>query len=266
VAAKTKTVMDARKKALRNPSISVSAKFLNAADLHVEIKTILKSPSPSKMMNQLVRQAKKDPTGAAVEGLKAGMLDLALEQSTKGAFNELGEQTLSGRTLLNFLSQHDTTLRQVFSANEISKMKQVGKELSKIETFNIVSAGKPDIEMKDLASSALRFFARIGGARLGGKMGKESAGGSLQMAQIYSSTAQKFVTRLTRDRAEEMIKDAILSKDPKLLQALLLPMDKPATKVEAAKYLGSQLNAWLAGTGKRVAEDLLKDELTERQE
>jgi len=266
VAMKTKTVMEARKKTLRNPNISVSAKFLNAADLHLEIKTILKSPSPSKMMNQLVRQARKDPTGAAVEGLKAGMLDLALEQSTRGAFNELGEQTLSGRTLLNFISQNDTILRQVFSTNEILKMKQVGRELSKIESFNIVSAGKPDIEMKDVASSGLRLFARIGGARLGGKMGKDSPGGSLQMAQIYSSTAKKFVTRLTRDRAEEMIKDAILSKDPKLLQALLSPMDKPSTKADVIKYLGSQLNIWLAGTGKRVAEDLLKDELTEGEQ
>ncbi len=83
------------------------------------------------------------------------------------------------------------------------------------------------------------------------------------MAQIYSGTAKKFVSRLTRDRAEEMIKDAILSKDGKLLQALLMPMDKPTSKKEAIKYLGSQLNAWLAGAGKRVAADLLKDESTE---
>ena len=139
----------------------------------------------------------------------------------------------------------------------------------KIQAYEKATAGKPDIEMKDFASSALRLFSRFGGARLGGWMGSSgtmpSPGGSLQMAQIMSGRFRGFVTKLTKDRAEQMVHDAILSKDPKLLQALLLPIDKPGPATKAnLRILNDRMNLWLAGTGKRVIEDIEMEESPER--
>jgi len=260
LAVKTKAIMTARKEALRNPAVSISAKFLNSANLHATIETVLKSPDPAKMTSQLVRQARKDPTGLALEGLRAGFIDNLMENATRGPFNEIGEQTLSGRSLLHFIRTNESTLSKVFSISQITRIRRVGMELAKVETYNKLSVGKPDLEMRDMASSGLRLFARIAGARIGGRHGKESAGGSLQMAQIYSGKAKQFVTRLTRDRAEEMIKDAILSKDPQLLQGLLLPINKPGVADKNLRILGERMNLWLAGAGSRVMEDIMGEE------
>uniref|UniRef100_A0A6H1ZJQ0 Uncharacterized protein n=1 Tax=viral metagenome TaxID=1070528 RepID=A0A6H1ZJQ0_9ZZZZ len=258
-----KSNMDARKQALKNPKISASAKFLNSSDLSLMVDGILKDKDPLGYVNQIVRQANKDTTGEAIGGLRSAFIDNILEKSTVGPFNEIGEQTLSGRGILNHIEKNKRVMGAVFDQEQIQRMRKVGLELSKIESFEKTTAGKPDVELKDLASSALRMFARVGGARLGGWMGRESAGGSLQMAQIYSGAAQKFVTRLTRDRAAALVSDAVLSKDPSLLQSLLLPMDKPEAIKTAIKITNDRLNAWLAGTGKRVFEDILEEINTE---
>ena len=261
VANKTNALMVARKKALRDPKISVSAEFLNAADMGKEVDTIFKSANPTRMTVELVRQARKDATGQALEGLKSGMVDYMLDKSYIGAFNEIGEQTLSGRTLLNFITRNETALREAFSAENIIRMRRVGTEFAKIEAFEKTTFGKPDIELSDLASTGLQLFGRIAGARIGGIWGRESAGGSLQMAQIFSGKAKGLMLRLSKDKAEQMIKDAILSKDPKLLQALLLPIDKPGLPAteKNMRILNERMNLWLAGTGRRVMDDILEE-------
>ena len=261
LANKTRVAMDARKAALRDPKVSASARFLNTADMDKEVHSIFQSPTSFKMANQLARQARKDPTGLALQGLRGGTVDYMLEKSSVGSFNELGEKTLSGNTLLGFINDNSATLGQVFEPQQIARMRRIGTELAKIEKVERIKPGE-DIELKDVASSALVLFARVAGARIGGIWGRESAGGSLQMAQIFSSKAKGFVMRLSKDRAAEMVHDAILSDDPALLKALLLPIDKPGT----ARFdlhmqtLNNQMNLWLAGTGSRVWEDIRNEQ------
>jgi hypothetical protein len=252
--------MAERKKLLQNPKISESARFLNRADMGQEISGILKSRRPSRTAMELVRQARKDPSGSALEGLRAGFIEDALGKSTLGPSNELGQQTLSGRALLGYVNKNEPTLRAVFTDNQIARMKRIGSELSKIETFDRISAGKTGIELKDTASSAMRMFARLTGARLGGKLGSGSMGGSLQYASVFSSRAQKFITWLSKDTAEQLVNDAILSKDPALLKSLLKPMAKPTPKKSDMVSLNKNLNLWLSTTGKRVIDDIERDE------
>lgn len=266
LADRTRIRMDARKKALQDPNISISARFLNKADLGEEISGIFTSKNPLRMTVELVRQARKDTTGRALEGLRGGMIDYMLEKSSVGGFNELGEKTLSGRTLLNFINKNELALREAFTNEQIIRMRRIGKELTQIEVFDTITATKSGIELKDLPSNALRILARITGARLGGRLGKESAGGSLQMAQIFSGRAKAWMDRLVRDRAAELVHDAVLSKDPQLLQALLLPLDKPGIIAqENVNILNRRLNLWLAGTGKRVWDDIVEESETDRE-
>lgn len=262
----TRVRMDARKKALQDPNISISARFLNKADMGIEVEGIFKSKNPLKMTVELVRQSRKDTTGRALEGLRGGMIDYMLEKSSVGAYNELGEQTLSGRTLLNFINKNELALREAFTTEQIIRMRRIGKELTQIEIFDKITATKSGIEMTDLPSNALRIFARITGARLGGRLGKESVGGSLQMAGIFSGRAKAWIDRLVKDRAAAMIHDAILSKDPALLQSLLLPLDKPGIVTqENLNILNRRLNLWLAGTGKRVWDDIVEESETDTE-
>ncbi|MFH2034607.1 MAG: hypothetical protein ABIJ26_07935, partial [Candidatus Margulisiibacteriota bacterium] len=267
LATTTKAAMEARKAALRDPKISTSARFLNSADLNREVETVLKAKNPMRMAFELAQQARKDVSGEALEGLRGGFVDYMLDKSSIGAFNELGEQTLSGRTLLAFVNRNVGTLSPVFTPEQIFRMRRVGSELAKIEAFEKMIPGKGEIEMKDVASNALRLFARIAGARLGGIAGRESPGGSLQMAQIGSSRFKTFMNYVTKNRAENLIHDAVLSKDPKLLSALLAPIDKPFSKGGQAnlKILDERMNLWLGGTGKRVFDDIIEEIKNDKQ-
>jgi hypothetical protein len=247
--------MDARKKALRDPSISESAAFLNRASTQKEIKGILKSRRPRLSAMQLVKQARKDPSGNALRGLRAGFIEDMFEQA-KGNYNYLGQKSLSGGGMLDYINKNESTLRAVFTNDQMKRMRSVGRELSGIETFDKVQPGAKGIELKDRASSFLRMTARLAGARLGGKLGQESMGGSLQYASIFSSRAQKFITWLSKDTAEQLVNDAILSENPALLKSLLKPMAKPTPKKKDLVSLNKNLNLWLASTGGRVLDDI----------
>ena len=254
IANTAKAALNARKAKLRNPNISYSARFLNAENMNRAVSDVLKNPNPSRYANQLVRQASKDQTGRAIEGLRGGFVAHILEKSTIGSFNEIGERTLSGRAMLNFINKNGSTLKQVFTPEQMTRMNKIAHELAKIDTYKTAKPIGLD-ELADVASSGLNLFARIAGARIGGWMGRESAGGSLQMAQIFSGSARDFVKRLTKDRALELVNDAVLSKDPRLLKTLLLPLDKPKFRKKNLFELNMQMNLWLLGAGKRVVQE-----------
>jgi len=256
----TRTVMESRKAALRDPKISTSAKFLNIADLDKTAETIMKDKNPIAMTKQLIRQAGKDPSGDALKGLKGSFVDHMLEKSSVGPFNKLGEHQLSGVEFKKILYKNKSVLKELFTPEQMKRIDAVADELLKIDSYLKISAKDANIEMSDAASVGTNLLSRIVGARLGGWMGKESAGGSLQMAQIYSGAAQKLTTRLNRDRALSLIHDAILSPDPELLKTLLLPLDKPDTAIDNLIVVIEKLNTWLVGTGKRVLEDIEKDD------
>ena len=111
--------------------------------------------------------------------------------------------------------------------------------------------------MEDFASSALKMFSRVGGAQIGRFVAKMTGGGTVQTPGIFSERFQAFSTFLSKDRAFQMIHDAVLSKDPSLLKALLLPLDKPGSRgVVNARMVGERMNLWLAGSGKRVLADI----------
>jgi len=261
VATNLHLAMEARKKALRDPKISTAARFLNAADMDMEVESIFNAKRPAYIARELARQTRKDSTGDALGGLRGGMIDYILEKSSIGAFNEAGEQTLSGYTLLSFINKNNATLREVFTPDQIMRMKKIGKELAKIETFEKISAGKAEVEMQDLASGALKMFSRVSGAQAGRWVAKVTGGGTVQTPGIFSEKFKSFANFLVKDRAFQLIHDAVLADNPKLLQALLLPIDKPGTRATEInlRILNERMNLWLAGTGKRVLDDIMEE-------
>lgn len=260
----TLVLMEARKKRLQDPRISNSARFLNA-DIGKEVDTIFKSSNPTNMTKELVRQARKDGTGEALEGLKGSYIDHILEKSSIGAYNELGEQTLSGRTLQAFMNKNRTTLREIFSQEEIVRMERIGKELSKLEMAESIQGKMVDIVMDDMPSNFLRMASRVGGAQIGRWVARVTGGGTVQTPGIFSERFKNFAQHLTKDRAFQLLHDAIISEDGKLLRALLLPIDKPTlpSGLNNLKILNTRMNLWLLGTGSRVLEDIKKEEAEE---
>jgi hypothetical protein len=256
----TRVRMEARKAKLRDPKISTSAEFLNVKRLDGKIDSILSSRRPSQTANELVKQAKKDPTGKALAGLRAGFVDHILRKSAYGGFNDVGERTLSGKSMLGFIKQNESTLRMVFEPNQIARMRKIGTEFVKLENLAKLYPGRVKIEMTDWTSSIMATGARMAGATVGGRTGGGSMGGSLQHAQIFSGRAKRFMQYITRDKTEQLISDAVMSDDPALLKSFLGVIAKPKPKKQDIVFFNKQLNIWLLSTGKRVVEDMEEGE------
>jgi hypothetical protein len=189
-----------------------------------------------------------------------------LERSRVGTQNEYGEYMPDGRALVEFVNKNTKTLEQIFTPDQMTRLRMVGRELSQIETLQKTHASKAEIEMKDVASTALKLFFRVGGAQVGRWFASITGGGTVQTPGIMSDRFKLFAQYLTKDRAFELVHDAVLSKDPGLLKALLSPIDKPKiANTETLKILDQKMNSWLAGTGKRVMDDILREQEENRE-
>jgi hypothetical protein len=95
----------------------------------------------------------------------------------------------------------------------------------------------------------------------GAKVGRMMNTGTIQAPGIMSERFKVLADHLSVDRATQLIKDAIISDDPKLLQALLAPLEKPTAEIIETSWriLDQRINAWLAGTGKRVIDDIINE-------
>ena len=264
----TLALTTARKQKLQDPRISTSARFLKSAP-RKEVENVFKSSNPTKETRELIRQARKDPTGEALEGLKGSYVDHIIETSSVGSYNDVGEQTLSGRTLQAFVNKNRGVIREVFSQEEINRIDRIGKELSKLEM-----AEKPgitvDMEMSDMASNFLRTVSRFGGAAVGRFASKTVLGGpTIQHPAYMSDIFKKYATHLSKDRAFQLVHEAITIDDGgKLLNALLLPLDKPQTQqfFKNLIVLNKRMNLWLIGTGSRVLDDIEQEIREDRQD
>lgn len=261
--------MAVRKKAIQNPNISATARALNAP-VNQEIDTIMRSKNPVLDMDQAVRRAQKDPSGDAVQGLRAGFIDYILEKSAKGPYNEIGEQAPSGRLVNKFLNRNEGVFKRLFSEKEIGRIRQVANELVKLENFG---GAKPTdareaMAQGDFVSSVLKIVGRISGAQAGRVIAGKTGGGTVQTPGILSNRVKMFMERLTQDRAFQMFNDALLSKDDSLLRALLMPIDKPGVAKGIGgpnlRMVNNRLNTWLGGAGSRVMEDIER-EIAEEQ-
>ncbi|MFH1883438.1 MAG: hypothetical protein ABIL62_12090 [Planctomycetota bacterium] len=258
LAISTKATMETRKAALRDPKISVAGKFLGA-DVGNEINTIFKTTNPSVAIKQLVRQARKDTTGQAIEGLRGGFIEHIISKSSVGGFNDFGEKTLSGRAVLGFVNNNRDSLRQVFKQEQLIRMQRIGEELAKLETLEATKGMK--IEYGDAVSNMLRLASRFGGAAVGRHWGRAvGAGGTVQIPGFFAEQWHKIASRLTKNKFERLVHDAIMSPDGKLLETLLLPMDKPALQKENIKKVSGRINAWLIASGVNSVRDIGEDD------
>jgi hypothetical protein len=261
IANQTKIVMQVRKATLRDPKISASAEYLNAADMNRVASSVLKSKNPVIAARELSRKALKDPTGKAINGVRGVFVDELLEKSRFGSSNEFGEPMPNGKAFLEYINKNTKALDEIFTKDQMVRMRMVGRELSQIESLQKMTAGKTEVEMKDVASTFLKMMFRIGGAQIGRWVASITGGGTVQTPGIMSERFQLFAKYLTKDRAFELVHDAILDPEPELLKTLLAPIEKPTiAKNETFKIVDQRINAWLAGSGQRVMNDILREE------
>jgi len=243
---------DALRKRLDQSSVSATAKLLNAP-VDQEMKAIFKSANPDQAMQGIVNAARKDKSGEAMKGLRAGVSEYLIDDMTSASKFDIGNQkAVLGSKLKSQLTNENTraAMSKVFSKREMANWDKVADQLV-IAQRQSAKGGRPlDYIINDRSSFILNTVARIGGARIGSKLAAGSgAGGSIQSAGIGSKFAKDMMKKLTADKAKQLLIDAVTT-DEELLVRLLQPRSK-ANDVK----LGRTLNKYMINNGRRLFEE-----------
>jgi len=237
---------------LDSKSVSSIAKILKAP-VDSEMSKIFNSDDPVRFMTLLANSAKKDDTGLAYKGLRAGVSQYLINSMTKSDVLDIkGRPFIAGSKLKSILTndQSRKALSRVFLPKELNNLDKVADELVVAQKRSQARGNPFDYIINDRSSWLLRTAARIGGARIGSKMAAGSgAGGSIQSAAIGSDVATKIIDKLTKDKAEQMLIDALTTD-----QGMLVEMLKPRSKM-VDKKMGIKLRNYMINNGARLFED-----------
>jgi hypothetical protein len=208
-----------------------------------EMRMILKSNNPEAAARSIMKRmlprrmfGPARPDEVAVQGLKTSLAQELLEQSGGKKVNTAGEIIPDGKNLKALIKKYDGVMRAFHMEDaEINRFNHIAEQIR----LGQLGPGDVDIGTTVMAGGLARpidILARVIGARLGGKIGQESMGGSLQTAGIMSKEGRERILQLTTSTAEELIIQAI--DDPKLYRALLLgPRATMEAQRNAAKVL-----------------------------
>jgi hypothetical protein len=227
--------------ALSDPRRSAGA-ALEASRYGAEIeRSIFGAQNPVQAAREIARQAARDTTGAASRGLKGGFVDYVISQARTGAADIEGGPVISGNRFVGFLRDRKNlgVALSILDRGEYDRLQQIGREFQAIEAAR--SGRELTAPMEDLPSRAISFIAGTLAARAGAQLGQGTSGASLRTANLAVKTLNAVLGRLTNDKAEALLRDAIQDRD--LFRALLMPINSPSQ----ARNLERQLSAWQAG-------------------
>ncbi len=225
-------------KDMDNPNKSSTAAFAQAAPENA-VDQVFKSKRPSLSARQLAATARKDKSGAAVDGLKGAFGDYLIRRSmTSGG--------LSGDKMRDFLQtpEYRSALMAAFEPPEIRRLDMIAAELRKLDTARKAA---PDIGALSNRSPnrIIEYAARIIAARQGAQAGG-SGGGSIQTAQMASGRVKALLGNLQNDKAEQLLMDAV--EDPELFRLLLVDPGSVRLKLRELNKLAPYFTGAAAGT------------------
>lgn len=227
--------MDLRKRGITDVSRSRAALYVGT-DPGKAVRRIFTRRNPDKAMRQLVMQVKKDPTGKALRGLKADILD----EMYRAGIRKAGDTTyISGNKMEDFLKKNITTLEEAFDEQELLRIRYLAHKAKQIENAAISGKGLEELleEMPDVMTD---LVMRIVGANIGGSgLVSKASGASLVAAGATSRALRKITNRIPMKKTRDVLAEALLDKDK--MRQLLTKVPSP----KAAEDLRRRMNSWL---------------------
>lgn len=197
---------------MQNPAKSIGAAFTQSPTENA-VDAVFKAKRPTVAARQLAATARKDNTGAALDGLKGAFSDYLIRNSTDA-------NGLSGDAMRKILQKPElrATFTAVMKPAEIRRLDIIATELRKLRTGR---QSAPDIGGLSPRSPnrIIEMVARIIAAKQGAKAGGGSSGASIQTANMASGRAKQILGSLQNDKAEQLLMDAV--QDPELFRLLL---------------------------------------------
>ena len=226
-------------KRLNDPKISKAAVFIQEP-VEDAMKRIAKTFRPGKTMQELVKEAGRDPTGDALKGLKTAFGDFILKQTTKDT--DIGLEFIKGRKFKELLTSGKTgrMAKALLSKDELARYDVIADTAIKVQKA-VAATARPEGVLADAPNLMFTVLVRIGGAQIGRKVAQATGGGTVQTPGIVSGLFQKLLTKATQDPGSRLLHDAAQNKE--LFTALLAPLGKGGAPTKAAK---KALNAWAA--------------------
>lgn len=230
-------------KGLSNPKVSRAAVFIEGP-VDTAMARVAKAKDPAKVMRELVRQARRDPTGAALEGLKTGFGEYLIKQASLGTTDAAGEFVISGQRLQKLLSEGPTRrmAAQLLKPDELKRLRTIANTAARIEA-RVAASPKPEGIVADAPGVISSTLARIIGAQFGRVIASKTGGGTVQTPGFVGGLFKRLLDRGVQDPARRLIVDAI--QDPKLFRALTTEGGGDVFKQR--EEVRRQLNAWAIG-------------------
>ena len=222
---------------LKNPKYAATQRFVTAPD-DAEIAVLIKSKNRVKSTREILRQVRKDKTGDALKGLKAGALEHVVTNGVEASLKD--PKTLS-------------VVKEILSPDEFKRLTQLRNELRKLDLARHARPTESGI-ISDVPSAMLDITGRVGSAQIGRVVAGRLGGGTVQTPGIFSGKARKFLESMTNDKAEQLLIRSMV-EDPALFKALMTEEQRLARSPELQRVLNLRLNAFLAGPGATLLEE-----------
>lgn len=240
--------------------MAVTGLYLDAP-VGEEINRILtQTDNPASAFRELAKTMKVDKE--AMRGLRTAVKGYLLDRSKGGSINILGGQNISGNRMLKLLEENGKAFRVVLPPSEFRRIRQVARELAKIETAHRAGAAGGGV-ISDPPAKVLSLLSRYLGAQAGQRAAGSGIGSGLVLAQAGSKEATGVLGHLTNDKARELLLQAV--EDDDLWQDLVTNLTEVSAKQR--RRIFQNVSSWLAGptaTATGQKEENPKDPLQER--
>lgn len=191
--------------------------------------------NPDVAMPALLRAAVKDPSGQAVAGLRAAVIDNFKAFAKAGGRESLdGVPIYKGKDMVNYIQSNESWLQRVLTPDQLNSMKTIAKTAKSIE--NRANAGYPGQKILDESPHELAdLVLSVMGANLS-KPFASGMGAPMVVAGRFASLARnwgrKFISKIPLANLEGVLTQAMTDRN--LFNALV---SRPVTYRQAViKY------------------------------
>jgi hypothetical protein len=187
--------------------------FSELADPVRAVQSVLRNKQPRKAMNLLIRQAAKDPTGEAIEGLRRTFVKTLIQKATG---KEVGvSEILEGRVgKLKGSTAYDKmkpVLNDLFgdSPEQLKVIDDVFSQIKIIQRSSSAPAAADSVVERVAFDSMLQYI----GIRAAPIVSKGSGAGALSIAGKASSIMKKLFSERPKQQAYQIIEELMVNPE-----------------------------------------------------
>jgi hypothetical protein len=236
------------KRSIEGDNIAVASNFVGE-NINKRIAKLMGSDNPITDMKNLVRTARKNKD--ALNGIKNATSKWLLKSS---GINKNG---FPNATQLNKILRDpvlNKTLRELYDTQELQRLFELNEALLRIQRQQeaqgraVSTAVQADV--KPRPNWVLDKVAGIAGAITGTELLKSvTTRVSIQVPAIFSKSFRDLYAKMTRDRAYELMAEAV--EDPKLFNVLMNWQPQATRQTAGDKKRAAYFMEWLEKNGSR---------------